>query len=178
MIKKHLERVLSELAHIPEFMDSENTEELLDKITTAGKIAVLGAGRSGLTLKMFAMRLRHLGLDAYAAGETISPALGAGDLLIAASGSGKTASVCAIAKRARESGASVWALTGTATSPLASTAHHLTILPSSSTVETIQFGGSLFEAAVLLLGDALVLELMDRLGQGHDEMFRRHTNLE
>ena len=50
---------------------------------------MLGAGRSALALKMVAMRLRHLGLDAYVAGETISPALGEGDLLLVASGQRK-----------------------------------------------------------------------------------------
>lgn len=178
MIKTHLETVLAELAQLPKFIDSQNMEELLRAITSAGKIAVLGAGRSGLALKMVAMRLRHLGFDAYAAGETISPALGSGDLLIVASGSGRTASICAIAHRARQGGATVWALTGTTSSPLAETAHYLTLLPTGATAHSVQFGGSLFEASVLLLGDALVLELLQRTGQGHQDLMARHTNLE
>jgi 6-phospho-3-hexuloisomerase len=178
MIKKRLETVFTELAQLPKFIDEENMEELLGALTKAKKIAVLGAGRSALALKMVAMRLRHLGLDAYVAGETISPALGEGDLLLVASGSGKTESTCAIAKRARANGATVWALTGTDSSPLAEIVHGLTILPTATNASSVQFGGSLPEACIVLLGDALVLELMERLGQGHGDMMRRHTNLE
>ena len=177
MIKKRLETVFTELAQLPKFIDEENMEELLGALTKAKKIAVLGAGRSALALKMVAMRLRHLGLDAYVAGETISPALGEGDLLLVASGSGKTESTCAIAKRARANGATVWALTGTDSSPLAEIVHGLTILPTA-TSEQRPVRGSLPEACIVLLGDALVLELMERLGQGHGDMMRRHTNLE
>ena len=38
--------------------------------------------------------------------------------------------------------------------------------------------GSLFEQASFLILDALVLELMDRLGETGDTMFARHANLE
>ena len=38
----------------------------------------MGAGRSGLVAKAFAMRLMHLGLEAFVVGETITPALNKG----------------------------------------------------------------------------------------------------
>eukprot|EP01047_Picozoa_sp_COSAG01_P105034 COSAG01_NODE_34292_length_550_cov_0.798226_1_plen_85_part_00 len=37
---------------------------------------------------------------------------------------------------------------------------------------------SLFEQTMALVSDALVLELMDRMGQSTDTMFARHANLE
>ncbi len=55
----------------------------------ARKIFVAGAGRSGFMIKSFAMRMMHIGLEAYAVGETIAPRLEKEDLLIMASGSGK-----------------------------------------------------------------------------------------
>jgi 6-phospho-3-hexuloisomerase len=38
--------------------------------------------------------------------------------------------------------------------------------------------GSLFEQALLLVLDALVMEVMDRKGLSSDVMFQKHANLE
>ena len=53
--------------------------------------------------KGFAMRLMHLGYIVYVVGETITPALREGDLLVGVSGSGKSISVIdAASKRQKE----------------------------------------------------------------------------
>ena len=52
------------------------------------RIIVCGTGRSGLMLKSFAMRLMQIGYISYVVGETITPAIKEGDLLIVASASG------------------------------------------------------------------------------------------
>src|ERR1700734_1021041 len=57
-------------------------------ILAANRLFVMGAGRTGLALKMAAMRLMHLGLEVHVAGEVTCPAIGRGDLLLVASGSG------------------------------------------------------------------------------------------
>ena len=51
-------------------------------ILGAKRVFVMGAGRTGLALKMAAMRLMHLGLVVHVAGEVTSPAIGRGDLLL------------------------------------------------------------------------------------------------
>ena len=43
---------------------------------------------------------------------------------------------------------------------------------------TEQYGGSLFEQAVLLICDALAMLLQRKLGISDDQMSERHTNLE
>jgi hypothetical protein len=60
-------------------------------ILAANRVFVVGAGRTGLALKMAAMRLMHLGLVVHVAGEVTSPAIGRCDLLLVASGSGTPA---------------------------------------------------------------------------------------
>ena len=52
------------------------------KILNARRIYVMGAGRSGLVAKGFAMRLMHLGFQSYVVGETITPALQKGDVIV------------------------------------------------------------------------------------------------
>ena len=70
-----------------------------------------GEGRSGFSAKGFAMRLMHLGYTVYVVGETITPAIKEGDILIGVSGSGKSISVVDAARKAKEKNASVIAVT-------------------------------------------------------------------
>jgi len=65
----------------------------------------MGAGRSGLVAKAFAMRLMHLGFSSFVVGETITPAMTGNDLMVVFSGSGKTKTVADIAETAKEIGA-------------------------------------------------------------------------
>jgi 6-phospho-3-hexuloisomerase len=77
---------------------------LTSSISRAARIFVLGEGRSGLAVRMAAMRLMHLGLRVHVVGETTTPALNDGDVLIAASGSGDTPGVVMTAEQARTAG--------------------------------------------------------------------------
>jgi 6-phospho-3-hexuloisomerase len=84
LILKELEATL---AHVSEVEIAAAQKMIL----AARRVFVTGAGRSGLALKMAAMRLMHLGLTVHVAGEVTTPAIGQGDLLLVASGSGTTA---------------------------------------------------------------------------------------
>lgn len=154
-----------------------------DRIREARSIFVHGAGRSGIALRMVAMRLMHLGLDAHVVGEATAPALGAGDLLIAASGSGTTGSVLRVAEATRSAGGEVVALTTDDASPLAALATTTVIVPAAAKSDrsgrvTAQYAGSLFEQSVLIVGDALFDVLWDRSGQDRAQLMTRHANLE
>ena len=70
--------------------DEEQIRDLVQAILDANRIFVGGAGRSLLMIRTFAMRLMHLGLVSHVVGETITPSIEPGDLLIVASGSGQT----------------------------------------------------------------------------------------
>ena len=65
------------------------------RLQNARRIFVVGAGRSGLALRMSAMRLMHLGFDVHVVGEVTAPAISKGDVLLAASGSGTRFTLCA-----------------------------------------------------------------------------------
>ena len=68
------------------------------------------------------MRLMHIGYTVYFVGETITPAMQAGDVFIGVSGSGKSASVVNDAKKAKDAGLTVIAVTSKPESPLAEAA--------------------------------------------------------
>jgi len=155
-----------------------------EAIATSPRVFVLGAGRSGLALRMTAMRLMHLGLEVHVVGDVTTPAIRGGDLLLAASGSGTTPGIVRAAQTAADAGARVAAITTVATSPLAALAADTTVtVPAAAKLDrsgaaSAQYAGSLFEQAVVIIGDALFHALWRRSGQAADDLWPRHANLE
>ncbi|TRM73257.1 6-phospho-3-hexuloisomerase, partial [Sulfolobus sp. A20-N-F8] len=99
------------------------------KNNRAGKVLVMGAGRSGLVGRAFAMRLLHLGYNSYVLGETIVPAIGKNDIVIAISGSGRTKLILTAAEAAKEAGAKLIAITSYNDSPLSKIADIVVEVP-------------------------------------------------
>ena len=87
---RYIRQVLEELEGALSAISPGEAEAFADAILDAERIFVAGAGRSGLAAKAFAMRLMHLGLPVFVAGETTTPGIRAGDLLVIGSGSGAT----------------------------------------------------------------------------------------
>jgi 6-phospho-3-hexuloisomerase len=129
------------------------------------------------------MRLMHLGLKAHVVGETITPAIGEADLLLAGSGSGETRTTLAMIEAAAARGARTAALTAHPGSPVGRSCELVVEIPArivgiSNQQVSEQPPGSLFEQCLLVLNDALVLWLMDHLGTTYEEIRSRHTKLE
>ena len=169
--------IVSELERLAGAVTEETLERCAQKISAHDRIFVYGAGRSGLMLRALAMRLAQQGRTVYAVGDCTTPAIGEGDLLIAASASGATHSVCRFVQIALDCGADVLVITARAQSPLTELAPADVLLPSPTKDEagdSVQPMGSLFEQALLLCGDAVVRRMeADATG-----MRRRHANLE
>ncbi|WIB77379.1 6-phospho-3-hexuloisomerase [Curtobacterium sp. MCPF17_002] len=160
-----------------------DTAAAIDLVERAGRVFVHGAGRSGLALRMTAMRLMHLGLDVHVVGEVTTPAIHEGDLLLVASGSGTTGSIVQAARTATEVGASVLAVSTTDDSPLAELATVTLVIPAATKTDRSgsasgQYAGSRFEQALVLLGDALFHALWTRSGHSADDLWPSHANLE
>ncbi|KQO46297.1 MULTISPECIES: 6-phospho-3-hexuloisomerase [unclassified Frigoribacterium] len=167
--------------------DSSDTSGQLDAfadlLDDAERVFVHGAGRSGLALRMTAMRLMHLGLEVHVVGEVTTPAIADGDVLLTASGSGTTSGIVAAARTAVDAGARVAAITTAADSPLADLAEAVLVVPAAdkqdrSGAASSQYAGGLFEQTVVLLGDAVFHALWKRSGADADELWPRHANLE
>lgn len=163
--------------------DADGLARVGDLIAAAPRVFVLGAGRSGLALRMTAMRLMHLGLDVHVVGEVTTPAIERGDLLVTASGSGTTGVIARAAETAAGVGADVVLLTTAADSALASSATVALVVPAAAKLDrsgtaSEQYAGSLFEQSVVLIGDALFHALWQRSGQSADDLWPRHANLE
>ena len=102
--KEILLTITDELTDCLADLKEEQLSELELLIRKADKIFVAGAGRSLMMIRGLAMRLMHMGYKAYVVGETTTPALEPGDLLIIASGSGNTETLTAIADKCKRLG--------------------------------------------------------------------------
>lgn len=174
--------VLSELSRVTADIEWAPWETLPELITRAEAVFTVGNGRSGLALRMAAMRLMHLGRAVHVVGETTTPAIQPGDLLLAVSGSGKTDTVVRAAETAAGRGASVVAITASSGSPLAHAAGHVLLVPAAektdrSGARSDQYAGTLFEQMTLVLLDGVFHALWQDSGTSADRMYERHANL-
>ena len=189
-----IEAILDNIHDAEEYLNEEDIAKFIEIITTADNIFVTGAGRSGLAAKAFAMRLMHLGLSSYVVGETISPAINAGDCILAISGSGETNTIVTATKISKKRGAKVLALTSYPESSLGQLADGLIRVKGRTKVEVDDENylkrqikgnytsltplGTAFELTSLVFLDGLVSELMETMGKTEEDLKNRHTVLE
>jgi 6-phospho-3-hexuloisomerase len=130
------------------------------------------------------MRLMHLGFQVYFCGETITPAITAGDLLIILSGSGETPSTIEAVRSAKAHKAIIYGILGNPDSRIAAlvdSSIHLpgtTKLRRNSEPDSLQMAGSLFEQSAFLFLEAVVLELYKQRKKKIDSLSSRHAVIE
>jgi 6-phospho-3-hexuloisomerase len=173
-----LRSILDELIDVLSHVDRTEMDRLLDVMRDAKRVFVAGIGRSGLMARGLAMRLMHLDFEVYVVGETTTPSIGKGDLLICCSRFGKSRTLHTYVEKAHEVGAKAALVTMTAKSPLAKRADHVFVIPVEEGGRSRQPLGTIFEQSLLVYCDALVMLAMERLGVSEKEMARRHTQLE
>ncbi|MBR2572103.1 MAG: 6-phospho-3-hexuloisomerase [Clostridia bacterium] len=186
-VKQILADVTDELRACFTGLKEEELQDLEKAILAARRVFVAGAGRSLLMIRGMAMRLMHMGFTAYVVGETVTPAIEPGDLLIIASGSGSTGTLVEIARRCRKAGAELALITTRPSSPIGELAdlivqvHAATTKVENGKEKTIQLGANTFEQSVLLIGDSVVIDIAGRdggLDAKNAELMKRHANLE
>jgi 6-phospho-3-hexuloisomerase len=173
-----LDAVLAELTEVAAHVDRAEMARLVDVMRGSKRIFVAGIGRSGLMARALAMRLMHLEFDVHVVGETTTPSIAKGDLLVCCSRYGKSRTLKTYVEKAHEAGARAVLVTMTAKSPLAKRVDGVFVIPVESGGKSRQPLGTIFEQSLLLYCDALVMFAMKRLGVSEDEMARRHTQLE
>jgi len=177
------------------YLSDSETEAFLSEVKSAERIYVMGAGRSGLVAKAFAMRLMHLGFIAYVVGETITPAMRANDLLVIFSGSGRTKTIADIAETAKEIGGRIALITSNRDSKIGRMADSIVFIENHRdevTDDTAEFEirqmtgehksfaplGTLFETAAMVFADACISRLMEISKIDEKELKNRHANIE
>jgi 6-phospho-3-hexuloisomerase len=185
----------SKIKKIADSLSDEEITRFLDEILKAKRIYVMGAGRSGLVAKAFAMRLMHLGFQAYVVGETITPAMKPGDLMVVFSGSGKTKTVADIAETAKDIGGRLALISSDKSSRIAQISDSVVIIESQRDAvkdDTAEFEirqmmgehksfaplGTIFETASMVFADAIISRLMEITRMEEKDLKTRHANIE
>jgi 6-phospho-3-hexuloisomerase len=184
-MRQAITAILTEIGRILENVPVRTTGRFVEAILRAERIFVTGQGRSGLMVKAFAQRLMQMGFETHASEEITTPAIARGDLLIVCSGTGETPVNILRARIAKRVGASVVVVTARPRSTLARMARlRITVgarvgsEASWHATRSIQPIRSLFEQALLVYLDAVVLEIMRRRRVREGKMARRHANLD
>ena len=174
--------IINELNHSVKTLTDNDIVDLIQKIQQHKRIFVYGTGRSGLMLKAFAMRLMQLGLNSFVVGETTTPAVQKGDLLILASASGETESVNIMAKSALNQGIDLAIICACNTSTLAKLQTPNILLQSGTKFNKSQVSkqplGSLFEQMLLIIFDTVILFMSKKQKSSNNDMAQRHASLE
>ena len=183
-IKSMGARALTDLSVVLDNVHEADIEGFIAAISSAKRVALHGLGREGLQMRGLAMRLFHLGIDAHVVGDMTTPPLGAGDLLIVSAGPGDFTTIEALMNIAKAAGAKTAVVTAQASGGAARRADLVLHIPAQ-TMANDQAGklsalpmGSLFEVAMMLVFELVVLKLRDRIGETPETMRARHTNLE
>ncbi len=174
---------LTELAAAAQAIDPAQISTACEMIAKARNIIAYGCGREGLQVQGLVMRLHHLGLRATMQGDMSAPPLGPGDLFLCSAGPGELSTVSALMRVARDSGADILFLTATPQTPSAELATSILTIPAQTmandqTATSVLPMGSIYEGALFLLFEHMVLILRDRVGETPDTMRARHTNME
>lgn len=174
---------MSEISEAISGIKPEDLESTIREITNAQKIAVYACGREGLTMKAFAMRLFHAGLNVSVVGEMTTPHIGSGDLLILTCGPGGVSTVKAIANQARSSGARILYFTAQPEINPAELADSKLVIPAQTMANDAESQnvlpmGSTFEISLFLVCDLLVNFIKLYRQEDSVVLRARHTNME
>lgn len=177
--------VCDELRSTLACVKEEQVRALYDGIISRREkqIFVCGAGRCQYMLRSFCMRLMHLDFKAHVVGDTTTPRINPGDLLILADGAGGLTTISAVARLAKRSGAEIAFLTIVPDSLIGREADVIIEIPGRTAAAggigvSIQPGGGRFEQSLLIVLDSIVAAIVEELGLDKGAPFARHSNLE
>ena len=186
----------SKIKEMGESLSDQQVSSFINEILGADRIYVMGAGRSGLVAKAFAMRLMHLGLKSYVIGETITPAMrSSGDIVVAFSGSGETKTIAELCETAKSIGGRICLVTSKAESRIGKIADCVVVIEShrdrvkneSDEYEVRQMMGehksfaplgTLFETASMVFSDSIISAIMEKIECQESDLKGRHANIE
>ena len=178
-------QALGELGAALARVDGGAVDHACRMLADAPRIIVYGCGREALQVKGFAMRLFHLGLPVSVVGDMTTPALRQGDVFFASSGPGETATVLTLMKVAHAARAKNLLVTAQPKASAADLADFVLVVPAQTMADdqgsqrpSVLPMGSVFEGALFLLFEIMVLKLKDMLDVSPEAMRARHTNME
>jgi 6-phospho-3-hexuloisomerase len=193
IVQDAMEEIIDNVKLVSDSLDKKNIDSMNNLLKSSKNVFVMGLGRSGLMARAFAMRLMHLEINVYVVGETITPAIGNEDCLLAITGSGETESIVSAAKIAKKMDAKIVAVTSYVDSTVGKMANLVVHIKGRTKIDleknylTRQINGkhqslsplgTLFEVTTLIFLDGIIAQLMVEMDKTETDMKARHTVLE
>ncbi len=176
---------LSELERVFDHLDDSDVDKAVQMIVDAKSTVVFGGGRERLQIMGFAMRMFHLGMPVAVEGDMTTPAVGPGDLFIVTVGPGEISTALALLGVAKNAGASILVITAQPKGRAAQYADFVLLVPAQTMADdqseqksSVLPMGSLYEGAIFLLFEIMVLKLQEKVTVNPEVMRANHTNLE
>lgn len=182
MSKRPALDAVDDLVRVLKRVKTSERRAFAKSILASERVFVTGLGRTGLMARGFAMRLMHLGRRVFHVGDVITPSIAQGDLLIICSRTGRSPVLQHYLQIARGAKAHTAVVTADGESAAARKADVVLVLPDAA--RTRRGGarplplGSLYEQALLIVLDHVILDLMDALGVSEEDLRRAHTTFE
>ena len=192
-MKTLTKKILMELSQILKSVDETKIDEFVEILCDARKhnYKVLGyaAGRMGLSLQAFMMRLNHLGIESYFYGDTYIPPMYKNDIFVCCSNSGTTKSVFNILDIFKNKAAGkIVSFVGNESTVIAANSTlaikfltcngGLNSEDDPTKLTSIQPMTTVTEQAMLLLFDLIALKLIDKLNINLVDTKIYHSNIE
>jgi 6-phospho-3-hexuloisomerase len=171
-------RAIRDLSGAVERIDGRDVDRVVSCISNARHVSVFGCGREGLQIRGFAMRLFHLGRSVSVVGDMTTPAITKGDLLLVTAGSGMLSTALALVGVAKAAGAHVLTITAEPEGPVPKMLPAQTMASDHGENISILPMGSVYEGALFVLFEVIILKLKSSLKVTDQVMRSNHTNLE
>ena len=185
MFNNYHKKIIEEIENTLNKISDKDNKRLAEYISNSKSIFIAGAGRTGLIMKSFAIRLAQMGLKVFVVGEAITPSIKSDNMLIIGSGSGQTESLVAIARKAKKIGVKLALITMSPDSPLAELADVTVEIPvkiSKLEVNDLKYSiqpmCNLFEQSLLIFLDSLSMSLIKIKKINIETLYQNHANLE
>ena len=179
-------QIAEEHRRVFELLSMEELEAAMDAIEAAPNIFVYAAGREGISLRAFAMRLAHMGKTVHWIMDDTAIGIRPGDLYITSEGFGAVGSFTYYLEKVKAAGGKIMTFHGNpdgehikkyADIPVfvRATAY---LVNRDDVIPTVQMMGNQYEQHLYMLCDVIIMLLTKRMGLTYDDLEARHRNVE
>lgn len=178
--------IASEHMEIFQNLEIYELEHAMSAIEQAKNIFVYAAGREGISLRGFAMRLAHMGKRVHWVFDDTTIGIRPGDLYITSEGSGEVGSFDYYLKKVKVAGAKILIFTGNPDGMHVKKYADYSVFIRAvaylagrdDVVPTTQMMGNPYEQHLYMLCDIIIMLLVEKLGMSYDMLEARHRNVE
>ncbi len=179
-------KMMEEHKEVFSLLSMEQLEQFMEAVASANNIFVLGAGREGISLRGFAMRLAHMGKRAQWIWDDTTIGIKPGDLLVMSDGRGDIGSFSYIMQKAKDAGGKLALFTGNPDGVNVKKYADFVLFVRSQAylverddvVPTVQIMGNQYEQQLYMLCDVIIMLLTEKLGMTFADLEARHRNVE